>query len=261
MPKLRNPEAGNPEHLSAKMPAGTLARLDALGDGDRSRGARTAIVAGLDALEGAPPGAPGPVSLDPAPLDVNAVAGALYDRLGPMVADAVAEGARRARRPELAPVGVVGVARVVDSLRAAFEAAEKEADREARARLDLAVIEAINILAYGEPAGPVAPDPDAAAPVPTVQADRRTPPPKPRPGGKRKAPVADPDDRRAPDRLTGADVGRWVAESDDGRYRAHKLARIGGGGAAECACGESVDLRLARLAAEGRRRCSKCEGA
>ena len=194
------------EAFGVRLDAPTLARLDAFAErNDRKRGAAAvrAIVAGLDALEGAP----GPVSLDPAPLNVNALAAALCDRLGPMVADAVA-AAMRALKPDGTP------------------------------------------------------DPDAAAPVPTVQPDpdRRTPPPTPRPGGKRKAPVADPADRRAPDRLTGADVGRWVAESDNGRFKAHKLARIGGGGAAECTCGESVDLRLARLAAEGRRRCSKCEG-
>lgn len=245
------------EAFGVRLDAATLARLDAYAERhDRKRGAAAvrAIVAGLDALEGAPPappGAPGPVPLDPAPLAVAELAGALYDLLGPMVADAVAAGARRARRPELAPVGV---ARVVDALRAACEAADCEADREARARLDLAVIGAINVLAYGEtpPAGPVAtvqPDPD-----------RRTPPPTPRPGGKRKAPVADPADRRGLDRFSDADVGRWVAEFD-GRRRAHRLTRIGGGGVAECACGESVDLRFAQIAEDrDRRRCLKCEG-
>ena len=236
------------EAFGVRLDAPTLARLDAFAErNDRKRGAAAvrAIVAGLDALEGAP-GAPGPVSLDPAPLNVNALAAALCDRLGPMVADAVA-AAMQALKPDGAPDpdAAAPVPTVPNPCRCAR--CEGRDDRGE----GVACLHTAHLLFEGRD------DREEAA---AAEADRRTPPPTPRPGGKRKAPVADPADRRAPDRLTDADVGRWVAESDDGRYRAHKLARIGGGGAAECACGESVDLRFAQLAAEGRRRCSKCEG-
>ena len=327
MPKLRRPELGMKDHLSAKLPAGTLERIDRAGNGDRSQGARAVVAAGLDALEGLPVRAPAPdpsrevspgAALDvdaladalidrlPAPTvrrveppdsgaiaagivlamrdpatrgaivaelpasplaDVSALAGALYDLVGPMLADAVADGARRARRPELAPVGVVGVARVVDALRAAFEGAAyggPMGDADARRVLSRAVIDAVNVFAYGE-AGPPVPDaPKKLEPgieAPPAPSGRRRPPATPRPGGQRRAPVPDPPERRAADRLTDADVGRWVAETDNGRFKAHKLTRIGGGGAAECACGYSIDLRLARVADEGRRRCTKCEAA
>ena len=181
--------------FGVRLDAATLARLDAYAariDHKRGGAAVRAIVAGLDVLEGRPD--PGPASRVPASpsagLDVGALAGALYDLIGPQIVDAVAEGAHRARAP-----------------------------------------------------------------------DRRTPPPTPRPGGQRRAPVSDPPERRASDRLTVADVGRWVAEADNGRFKAHKLIRFGGGGTAECACGDSVDLRFARAAVEGRRRCAKCEEA
>lgn len=93
------------------------------------------------------------------------------------------------------------------------------------------------------------------------EGDRRGATSKPRPGGRRQAPPpSDPPDRRTPDRLTAADVGRWVREGDNARRYAHRLTRIGGGGTAELACGESVDLRFARLA-EGGRHCKACERA
>ena len=259
-----------------RLDAAALARLDAYAariDHKRGGAAVRAIGAGLDVLEGVPAAPLPSLGSNPAPsappvgLDVNALAVALYERVGPMLSDAVAEGAHRARSPKLAPVGVVGVARVVDALRAAYDAARDGggmADYDARRVLSSAVIEAINVFAHGEAAAPV---PDApkklepgseAAPGST---GRRRPPSEPRPGGQRRAPVADPPERRAADRLTVADVGRWVADSDNGRFKAHRLTRIGGGGTAECACGDSVDLRFARIAAEGRRRCTKCEAA
>lgn len=267
-------DAAKSESFGIRLDASTLARLDAYAariDHKRGGAAVRAIGAGLDVLEGVP-AAPQVASLgsDPAPsigLDVNALAVALYERVGPMLSDAVAEGAHRARSPKLAPVGVVGVARVVDALRAAYEAARDGggmADYDARRVLSAAVIEAINVFAHGEAAAPA---PDApknlepgseAAPGST---GRRRPPSKPRPGGQRRAPVPDPPERRGADRLTDADVGRWVADSENGRFKAHKLTRIGGGGTAECACGDSVDLRFARVADEGRRRCAKCEAA
>jgi DNA-binding XRE family transcriptional regulator len=110
-------------------------------------------------------------------VDVTAIAAALADVLAPTLADAVADGVRRGRRPELAPVGVVGVGRVVDSLRAAFEAARvggELPDREARARLDRAVIEAINVLAYGETASAPA-GLEAASKGPPVADPRQIP--------------------------------------------------------------------------------------
>lgn len=140
----------------------TLTRLDAYAERQgRKRGwaAGRAIAAGLDALEGAPVAAPPrpPGGAAPPGLDVSAIAGALYDLLGPKIADAVADGTRRARRPELAPAGVVGVARVVTSLRDAYEAADHGgplSDHDARRVLARAVIEAINVLAYGDAAEP-----------------------------------------------------------------------------------------------------------
>ena len=54
MPKLRRPELSLRDHLSAKVPAGTLDRIDRIGNGDRSQGTRAVIAAGLDALEGLP---------------------------------------------------------------------------------------------------------------------------------------------------------------------------------------------------------------
>lgn len=139
----------------------TLTRLDAYAERQgRKRGwaAGRAIAAGLDALEGAPVATPPrhPEGAH-AGLDVSAIAGALYDLLGPKIADAVADGTRRARRPELAPAGVVGVARVVTSLRDAYEAADHGgplSDYEARRVLARAVIEAINVLAYGDATEP-----------------------------------------------------------------------------------------------------------
>ena len=157
------------EAFGVRVDAATVARLDAYADRSahkRGWAAAAAIAAGLDVLEGV---ANQPtIARDGGKVDVTAIAAALADVLAPPLADAVADGVRRGRRPELAPVGVVGVGRVVDSLRAAFEAARvggELPDREARARLDRAVIEAINVLAYGETApeaaskGPPAPDP------------------------------------------------------------------------------------------------------
>ena len=62
-------------------------------------------------------------------------------------------------------------------------------------------------------------------------------------------------ERRSTTRLTGADVGRWVA---GGRSKAHKLARLGGGGVGEYACGLSFELGSAALAADSHTRCAGC---
>ena len=89
MPKLRRPELSLRDHLATKLRAGTLDRIDRIGDGDRSKGARAVIAAGLDALEGLSVRAPFPsqeVSAPPAAaLDVDALADALIDRLPPPV--------------------------------------------------------------------------------------------------------------------------------------------------------------------------------
>ena len=226
MPKLRRPELSLRDHLSAKVPAGTLDRIDRIGNGDRSQGTRAVIAAGLDALEGLPVRAPFPsqeVSAPPAaaldvdaladalidrlpaptvrrveppdsgaiaagivlamrdpatraaivaelparPLDVSALAGALYDLAGPMLVDAVKGSARGARSSQIAAVGVVGVARVIDALRAAHEAADYAGtlpDQDARRVLARAVIDAVADL-QGIPAEP------APAPAPPVVAE------------------------------------------------------------------------------------------
>ena len=182
------PTGPGPAPFGVRLDALALARLDAYAARiGRKRGgaAAVALTAGLNALEGLPVTAPATPVRGGGALDVDALAGALYDLLGPQLADAAAEGARRVVRPDLAPVGVVGVARVVDTLRAAFEVAREGGelpDREARARLSLAVIEAINVLAYGEgddtpeTSRPVA-APDAAPPVPASSPPPPPPPP------------------------------------------------------------------------------------
>ena len=64
-------------------------------------------------------------------------------------------------------------------------------------------------------------------------------------------------ERRSTTRLTGADVGEWVA-GGGGRSKAHKLARLGGGGVGEYACGLSFELGFAALAADSHTRCAGC---
>ena len=101
------------------------------------------------------------------PLDVSALAGALYDLAGPMLVDAVKGSARGARSSQIAAVGVVGVARVIDALRAAHEAADYAGtlpDQDARRVLARAVIDAVADL-QGIPAEP------APAPAPPVVAE------------------------------------------------------------------------------------------
>jgi hypothetical protein len=209
-----------PDSLSfgVRLDGPTLARLDAYAERNgRKRGwaAARSIAAGLDALEGAPaaPASPPPIpgsnatAAHPpggaASLDVPAVAGALYDLIGPQLAGAIAEGLRRGRRSDLAPVGVVGVARVVDALRGAFEATREGAalaDREARAVLSRAVIEAINALAYGD-------TDEAAVPSPSPPREETPGPQPPRqparavrgPQGERRG--SSPDRRAPPPRL------------------------------------------------------------
>jgi hypothetical protein len=96
--------------------------------------------------------------------------------------------------------------------------------------------------------------------------ERRAPDSKPVRGGHRKAPPADPPERRETSRrLTDADVGRWVREDRGSDRHAHKLTRLGGGGTGDTACGKGVNLRYAerldgpRGGADGAGRyCRKC---
>ena len=285
MPKLRRPELSLRDHLSAKVPAGTLDRIDRIGNGDRSQGTRAVIAAGLDALEGLPVRAPFPsqeVSAPPAAAldvdaladalldrlpaqrvvkvgppspdtiaagivlamrdpatraaivaelpaspraDVSALAGALYDLVGPMLADAVKGSARGARSSQIAAVGVVGVARVVDALRAAHEAADYAGtlpDHEARRVLSRAVIDAVADL-QGMPPEPVpAPAPPVAAELPAegaridpatlrgVGGERRRNPPERRDP----APREDAPGRRLADVLRSARDARGLTQRD-----------------------------------------------
>ena len=103
MPKLRRPELSLREHLSAKVPAGTLDRIDRIGNGDRSQGTRAVIAAGLDAIEGR--SLPSREATPPpaAALDVDALARALAEHMGPMLAAAVADGLRRPPRESPPP--------------------------------------------------------------------------------------------------------------------------------------------------------------
>lgn len=153
--------------------------------------------------------------------DVSALAGALYDLVGPMLADAVKGSARVARPSQLAAVGVVGVARVVDALRAAFEAAAYDGpmnDADARRVLSRAVIDAVNDLQGlpGEPASPPAP-PVAAegaridpATLRGVGGERRRNPPERRDP----APREDAPGRRLADALRAARDARGVTQRD-----------------------------------------------
>ena len=285
MPKLRRPELSLRDHLSAKVPAGTLDRIDRIGNGDRSQGTRAVIAAGLDALEGLPVRAPFPsqeVSAPPAAAldvdaladalidrlpsqrvvkvgppsaeviavgivlamrdpatraaivaelpaspraDVSALAGALYDLVGPMLADAVKGSARGARSSQIAAVGVVGVARVVDALRAAHEAADYAGtlpDHEARRVLARAVIDAVADL-QGIPAEPApAPAPPVVAELPAegaridpatlrgVGGERRRNPPERRDP----APREDAPGRRLADGLRAARDARGLTQRD-----------------------------------------------
>jgi hypothetical protein len=126
-------------------------------------------------------GRPRPTTREPSP-------GALYDMLAPQLVDAVAAGVRRGQRPEIASVGVIGVARVVDALRAASESASDLPDGAARARLAVAVSDAIAMLTVGPDAafrdgphgGALAAALDGRQPSPS-------PPPTPRPAGRRRA--------------------------------------------------------------------------
>lgn len=89
-------------------------------------------------------------AVTPAPsspsLDVDGFARDLYERIGPMLADAVQAGASRARAPKVSAVGVVGVARVIDALREARDRVEQGPpmpDADARRILSSAVIRAV----------------------------------------------------------------------------------------------------------------------
>lgn len=98
-----------PAPFGVRLDAATLARLDAYAERiDKKRGGAAArvIAAGLDALEGLPVRAPADPSREVSPgaaLDVSALAGALAEHMGPMLAAAVADGLRRPPRESPPP--------------------------------------------------------------------------------------------------------------------------------------------------------------
>ena len=159
------------------------------------------------------------------PLDVSALAGALYDLAGPMLVDAVKGSARGARPSQLAAVGVVGVARVIDALRAAHEAADYAGtlpDHEARRVLARAVIDAVADLQGMPPEPAPAPAPPVAAELPAegaridpatlrgVGGERRRNPPERRDP----APREDAPGRRLADALRAARDARGLTQRD-----------------------------------------------
>ena len=159
------------------------------------------------------------------PADVSALAGALYDLAGPMLVDAVKGSARGARPSQLAAVGVVGVARVIDALRAAHEAADYAGtlpDHEARRVLARAVIDAVADLQGMPPEPAPAPAPPVAAELPAegaridpatlrgVGGERRRNPPERRDP----APREDAPGRRLADVLRSARDARGLTQRD-----------------------------------------------
>lgn len=236
MPKLRDPDTALSEPFTIRVSPPVLAALDELAahlaaDPVRSAGrpvsrqsaGRMALEAGMRALTAELAG--GPPGAPVAASDPDALAVAILARLqarGAVVVGTVAEHrAKAGRPPEGAAVGRPGTV-------------------------------------TRRPSPPLVVELDAESEAP--EGDRRTAS-KPLPGGRRKdPPPADPPERRGADRLTAADVGQWVREGDNARRYVHRLARIGGGGAAELACGETLDLRFAQRA-EGGRHCAACERA
>lgn len=104
------PTGPGPAPFGVRLDAATLARLDAYAERiDKKRGGAAArvIAAGLDALEGLPVRAPFPSQeATPPPaaaLDVDALARALAEHMGPMLAAAVADGLRRPPRESPPP--------------------------------------------------------------------------------------------------------------------------------------------------------------
>lgn len=266
MPKLRDPETALSEPFTIRVSPTTLAALDELAaelaaDPIRSGGrpvnrqaaGRMALEAGMRALAAELAGQTPRTPAEPYPEAVAEAVFSLLQARGAIVVGTVADyRAKLDSPPESAAVGRPGtVARrppprlVVDAEPARFS----ENLRKAQAGGVEVEPEEINaMIAAGVLHG---------QPVPVD--DRRAPSSKPRPGGQRRdPPPSDPPERRGADRLTAADVGQWVRENDNARLYAHRLARIGGGGTAELACGApAVDLRFAQRA-EGGRRCAKC---
>jgi hypothetical protein len=225
------PTGPGPAPFGVRLDAATLARLDAYAERiDKKRGGAAArvLAAGLDALEGLPVRAPANPSREVSPgaaLDVSALAGALYDLVGPMLVDAVKGSARGARPSQLAAVGVVGVARVIDALRAAHEAADyagRLPDHEARRVLSRAVIDAVADLQGMPPEPAPAPAPPVAAELPAegaridpatlrgVGGERRRNPPERRDP----APREDAPGRRLADALRAARDARGLTQRD-----------------------------------------------
>jgi hypothetical protein len=144
--------------FGVRLDADTVARLDALAAAHshkRGWALARAVCAGLDALDGSEttnvPRAPtGDSRTLLGPNEIAALADALGERLAPALATAVARAESRAGAVDVAPVGVVGVARVVDALRAAVEFAASQPEGVARARLAVAATDAILALTAGD---------------------------------------------------------------------------------------------------------------
>lgn len=268
MPKLRDPDTALSEPFTIRVSPTTLAALDELAaelaaDPIRSGGrpvnrqaaGRMALEAGMRTLAAELAGKAPRTPAEPYP---EAVAEAVFNLLqarGAIVASTVTEHRTKAgrRQPEGATVGRPGTAarRPAPDPDPEMERF-RETLRKARAGAVHVEPEEFNaMIAAGVLRG---------QPVP-VDEDRRDPTSKPRPGGQRRdPPPSDPPERRGADRLTAADVGQWVREGDNARRYVHRLARIGGGGTAAMACGQTLDLRFAQRA-EGGRHCAACERA
>ena len=144
--------------FGVRLDADTVARLDALATAHshkRGWALARAVCAGLDALDGSAttnvqrmPTGDSRAPLEPD--EIAALADALGERLAPALATAVARAESGPRAVDVAPVGVVGVARVVDALRAAVEFAASQPDGAARARLAMAATDAILALTAGD---------------------------------------------------------------------------------------------------------------
>lgn len=260
MPKLRDPETALSEPFTIRVSPTTLAALDELAaelaaDPIRSGGrpvnrqaaGRMALEAGMRTLAAELAGKAPRTPAEPYPEAVAEAVFSLLQARGAIVVGTVTDyRAKLDNPPDAAAVGRPGtVARRPETDRF------NEILRKAKAGGVEVEPEEINaMIAEGVLHG---------QPVPVD--DRRAPASKPRPGGQRRdPPPSDPPERRGADRLTAADVGQWVREGDNARRYVHRLARIGGGGTAAMACGETLDLRFAQRA-EGGRHCAACERA
>ena len=214
-----------------RLDAATLARLDAYAEqiGHKRGGAAArAIAAGLDALEGLPVA----VRAAPPVRDAKGYA-AILARLDALEAAEL-------RRDKLEAADLLRLEEELAALeRAAFEL---EADEHRGSPDELATLRAVRNKELRR---------DELEEVELKRADLL----ELLQAEEFEGTVLEAVERRSTTRLTGADVGRWVA---GGRSKAHKLARLGGGGVGEYACGLSFELGSAALAADSHTRCAGC---